>query len=244
MARVLGSWTRAAVIRGDITSTGLVLILAGVGGALVGAAGVIPAVVGSACAVGAAGGVVCVYLGRTWWRELLDEVVDAHDDYDPGDSPVPWVSDDVWRARNAFDPALDAPVILMAEVDPLVHAFGADATGAFTEPVLRPVTPEERGLAVIDEVPHDVAVPEAFDIEGTLAKLTQTPGRFVCVAPRWPICCGRLACLETVTSEARPPGVLYLPPQSGEASEDNAGKGIHTFQCRACGRRYATDPAW
>lgn len=244
MARELGPWTRAAVIRGDITSSGLVLILAGLGGALVGAVGVIPPAAGAVCALGAAGGVMAVYLGRSWWRQLLAEVTEAHAEFDPGPSPVAWVSETIWRARNAFDPSLDAPVMLMAEVDPMVRAFGDDATGAFTEPVLRPVNAEERGLATLDEVPHGVAVPEAFDITGTLANLTQTPGRFICVAPRWPICCGRLATLESVTSELRPPGALYLPPQSGEASEDPAGKGIHSFQCRACGRRYATDPAW
>lgn len=244
MSNEHGTWTRAAVIRGDVTSTGLVLLLAGLAGTLVSAAGVIPGALGALCAVGAAAGVLLIYVGRRAWREMLREVAAHHAHFNPGDSPVPWLSDELWRERNRFDVALDAPMLLMAEVDPMVPAFGSDATGAFTEPVLRPVTPEERGLAAVDEVPPDAPVPDALDVDGTVAALGATPGRFITVAPRWPICCGRLATLEAVTSAGRHERALYLPPQAGQAAEEVAGRGSHSFQCRACGRRYATDPGW
>ena len=41
----------------------------------------------------------------------IDREVEDHEDFDPGPSPVAWVSDAVWSARNSFDPALDASVM-------------------------------------------------------------------------------------------------------------------------------------
>jgi hypothetical protein len=233
-----GSRLRRAVVRGDLAALGVLLVVSGLVAAV--AAGRLGAALGLPAALV---GVLLVRWARRSRRALLTEVARAHLGFDPGPSPVPWIADDLWRAHNGFDPELDAPGLLVAEVEPGLPAFGRDATGAFTNVILRPVTPEERSLAPVEPVPAGTPVPEPGDADALKAALDATPGRFVAVEPRWPICCGRPATLERDRPDGGRTRALHLPPSPGSV-EAGSASGIHGFRCRACGRRYATDPGF
>jgi hypothetical protein len=92
-------------------------------------------------------------------------------------------------------------------------------------------------------VPDGAPVPEPGDAATLKAALDATPGRFVAVEPRWPVCCGRPATLERDRPDGERGRALHLPASPG-AVDDPAASGIHGFQCRACGRRYTTDPGF
>ncbi|MCB9662729.1 MAG: hypothetical protein H6732_01355 [Alphaproteobacteria bacterium] len=240
---VEGSWTRFAVIRGDPVLGGVVLVVAGVGLAIATGLGLLPwPVLGVALVCGAVG-LGLVRWSRATYRRLLADVVRRHADVDPGSSPVPWVDDDLWRERNAFDPELDGPVLLQAEIDPALRPFGRDATGAFTDPVLRPVSEVELLAARTGTLVADQAAPRPMLPDRIAPALAETPGRFLVVAPRWPVCCERPATLLTLRLDQRHADALVLGPEP-DAPVDPAVHGQLGFQCRGCGRRYATDPAW
>lgn len=236
-----GTWRRTWVIRGDLSSVGILLLLAGLGWLNVGVMGWTPAWT-------AGGGLVMMALGagllrhtRRAWRALLEEVVARHAHDDPGPSLVPWIHDEVWRAKCGFDPELDGPTVLRAEVDPHLVPYPDDVGVAFREPILRPVSEAEQGLIPAEEV--EGAVPEPGDGRALRERLVKTPGRFIALAPRWPVCCGRLATLTSLTADPSD-GSLYLPAGGSAEGDPEAPAGLHTYQCRACGRRYRTDPAW
>lgn len=244
MARASSPWRRA-VIRGDVTTVGVVGVLCGVALGVLAALGLVPpwAVAGALLLVFA--GLLIVRVGRTAWRGLLVEAAQAHAAHRAGPTPVPWVHEDVWREGNRFDPELDAPTLLLAEVDPLVRPFGRDADGAFVTVHLRVVTAEERELVAPDGEPSPAEVPDAGVAEALLARLQATPGRRLIVEPRWPVCCGRPAVLMSVRPEARDARARFLPPSPGEVEPEEAAQlGQHAFRCAVCGRRWATDPAW
>ncbi|HMV67565.1 MAG TPA: hypothetical protein PKA64_12000 [Myxococcota bacterium] len=51
--------------------------------------------------------------------------------------------------------------------------------------------------------------------------------------------------LVSVDPAARDRGATFLPEHAGQEAWDvDDRRGQHGFCCRACGRRYATDPAW
>lgn len=240
-----GSLLRTLVIRGDLTTVGVAAVLAGVVLAGLVAAGAVPPAPGLLLGgVAAASGVALVRWSRVRWRALLQEVTRAHEDLDPGDSPVAWIGDGLWRARNAFDPSLDAEILLLSEVDPLVRGFGQEGQGAFSEPILRPVTPEERALAPATELPEGLALPPKGDADALLAALATTPGRFIAVAPRWPVCCGGLTTLVSVRADTLSPKARYLPVETGQDLDPDDPRGTHGFVCHRCGRHYASDPGW
>lgn len=230
---------RRAVIRGDVAATGIALgVLAAVIG--VSGVGVGPKVAGLVLLVAGLG---IVGWSRRRYRELLVEVAQRFAGHDPGPSPVVWVSDAVWRARNGFHPVLDAANELVAEVDDTMPRFGAPTTRGLEAPVLRPVSDNERAL-VAAGAPSEPLPPAGTGAE-LLGLLQGTPGRLIGVGVRWPVCCGRLAVITSTTPEERAPGAVFLPEHAGQEAWDvDARRGLHGFECRACGRRYATDPAW
>lgn len=242
-----GSWLRWAVVRGDVTTVGVVLVVLGLGlGLSVPLAGRPPGLLAlglSLAAVGAYG----VRRGRAAWRALVREVVEAHAAHDPGPSPVAWVHDDVWRAANRFDPALDAPMLLRAEVERGLRAFGHDADGAFVTVHLRPVRADEAELVGPDGEAPPPRPPDGGDAETLRARIAATPGRRIVVEPVWPVCCGRPAVLVSVRPDARDRRARFLAGPTGGpgvGSEDAAWRGVHGYRCAVCGRRWATDPAW
>lgn len=240
-----GGIVRAMVIRGDLTSLGLAVALGGVAagvGALLGELPLVPTLVGGAVATLC--GAALVRWSRARWRAMLAEVIAAHDADTPGPSPVPWIDDALWRSVNRFDPEIDAAGLLVASIEPGRAAFGTDATGAFTEPVLRPVADEERELATPAAVPDDAPPPRRGDAPTLQAELAGTPGRFIAVGPRWPVCCTGLATMVSHRAADRDPAALFLAPPGAGEEVDRTGRGLHGFQCHACGRRYATDPTW
>jgi hypothetical protein len=242
-----GSWARAVAIRGDATQVGIALWL---GVALLAAAAVSGALAPAVAAGGAAGaglaGLALVRWNRAAWRGLLVEVATAHRDDDPGDSPVPWVSDAVWRGRNRFDPELDAPAVLAAEVDRTLRPFDREVRGeAVREPTLRPVSDAERDLAPAGEPLAEGAWPPLGDADALRALLTSTPGRFLMTSPRWPVCHGRLSVLIGLRDADRPADATWLPPVVADVEAEPVGpRGQHSFRCAVCGRAWATDPAW
>lgn len=232
-----GTFVRAAVIRGDVTALGVAL--AGFG--------LLPAVTmqgpdqAGAGLVVALAGVVLARWGVLAKRALLAEVRVCFADHDPGPSPVPWIGEDLWRARNRFDPGLDAGDVLLAEVDPDIRPFGEDARGAFSLPTLRPVSAAEREATPTGE--PLAPAPEPGEPEALLERLLTTPGRFVALEPRWPVCCDRLAVLlATESAGPRPDPVTPLPPVPDR--DLPTGEGLHAYRCAICGRAYATDPRW
>ncbi len=240
----LRGWARWLVIRGDALTLAAVAGLAGVvlialatmgrASVLWGAAGVLLAVLGG----------VGVRWSRRAWRALLAEVASRFATHDVGAVPVPWLSQGVWEAANRYDPVLDGPMVLLAEVDPSLTVFPHDARGAFVRPTLRLVTREERDATPAEPVePTEGA---ALSSEVILAELVATPGRQITPEPLWPVCCGRAAMLVSVRPEARPAGARWLPAHAtGEADPDAAEqRGLHGYSCRTCGRAYATDPVW
>ncbi len=237
---------RAAIIRGDVTSTGIVLMVCAGALLLLAALKVVQGWIWLALAgVLVVAGLLMFRWGKARYSELIQAVVDAHGSEGPLRSPVAWVSDELWDQKNRFDPALDAPGILRAEVEPGYKAFGHDATGAFKEPVLRPVAPEERELAAEHEVAADLEVPPKGSKEDHIERILSTPGRFIALAPRWPICCGRLTTMVAIQEHLRPAGSMFLDATvRTEDSDPGMQQGIHSYACRACGRRYSTNPAW
>jgi hypothetical protein len=232
---------RHAVIRGDATAGGIALVVVA---AVVGVSGVGvgPKIAGGLLLVG---GLALVRWSRARWRELVAEVVRRHSGVDPGASPAPWISDAVWRKHNRFDPVLDAHNELLAEIDPLLPRFGQGTTRAFEGVALRPVADSERALAPVDPEAADGPAPEPDTADRLLAALAATPGRLIGVGVRFPVCCGRPSTLVSTGAEDRVAGAAFLAEHAGgELGQADPLRGQHGFRCRACGRRYATDPAW
>lgn len=233
---------RRLVIRGDFSALGVVMLLAAPVAAI--AAGTSGLWLYGLAVLLAAGGVASWSFGRRSYRALLQEAAERHGGGDPGPSPVSWLSDAVWRRRNTFDPLVDAPNILLAEVDPMVKAPGEGEEQAVVKPVLRPVMDNERDLVSTEEADSADAAPQGSP-EKLLALLAGTPGRFVGVSMRWPVCCGAISTLTGIRSDGDSPAGTFLPSADtpGDWGTDVTA-GEHRFQCRRCGRRYATDPAW
>ncbi|MGC6493059.1 MAG: hypothetical protein ACON5B_09505 [Myxococcota bacterium] len=233
-------WLRRVWIRGDATSLGVMLGALAVAGVGAGLTGVTP-VTTTWTVVLLVPSVALIRANQRAWARLLDEVRAAYATHDPGPSPVGWISDALWRARNRFDPVLDAPLALMAEVEPLRAKPGEERGPAISGPVLRPVATSERDL--LDGPRIHAASTEAA--EALLETLGSAPGRFLAAYPRWPVCCGELAMCHSLTGERPDKGVLYLPGDA-VADSDCIGRsnGVHVFQCTVCKRWYVTDPAW
>jgi hypothetical protein len=238
------TWVRHAIIRGDAAAAGIAAALGGLTLAVIaGLAGDFGwTALGVVALVAGAWGVAW---SRRQYRCMLSDVARRFEGYEPPPNPVTWISDEVWLDANRFTPALDAPVELMSEVDPAVRAFRDDAVRAFEDPALRPVSDEERAL-----IPEARGVEAASEVKrGTaemlLGALRATPGRFIAMGVRFPVCCGALTTLVGTRPEQRPAGAVCLPPVAG-AIEDAADPlaGMHAFTCKVCGRSYATDPSW
>lgn len=239
-----GSWLRWAVIRGDLAALGLLSVVGGLGLAVASVVGALPAwVVAPSLALAGIGG-VAMGQARAAWLALVDETCLRFAKDDSGPSPVPWVSDGVWRARNGFSETLDAPMVLRAEVDPELIVYPHDVGPAIREPVLRPVGDAEQALATPASVPQGTPVPRRGDHAALRHALEEeTVGRFLVLAPRWPVCCGRLSTLVGLTADPHD-GSLFLPASSAADADPQGPIGQHTYQCRACGRRYRTEPNW
>jgi len=189
--------------------------------------------------------------------------------HDPGPSPVPWLSDAVWREWNSVTPeaALLEERYAGAFPDP-------SPPPAVADPHVRLVRDEERERAT--RADPDAPVPEAGEPDELTARLAETPGRPGAYRPVWPACCERPATLlapdaGALGQDGLPGGVdevLYLPDAEDEATGDGpmwlrpeaggvrfrlpdeevfaraeeAGD-VQVFQCRACGRLYAA-PGW
>lgn len=231
-------WLKVAVVRGDVAAAGLMLAVTGLvlAAVWIGGVGAVPGLL----ALGAIPTGVWLIL---WWRRqyavLLADVVARHRDHDPGPSPAPWVSDALWRARNAFRPEFDAADTLLAEVEGRKTPLQA-AVRAFEGPVLRPVADAERGLAPVGEAVGEP--PPEGTADEQVARLMGTPGRFIGGGVRWPVCCGRLAVL-VAEGPSSADGALVLGEPGADLQPDR-GRASHGFQCAACGRRYATQQTW
>lgn len=237
---------RWAILRGDAAALGVACI--GLGVVLLAlATGTGSVSELSAGAAGVVGGGLLLRRARAAWKAEVQRVAAAFADHDPGVSPVPWVSDPVWRAINRFDPELDAINELVAEVDPSVPRFAQSARGGLEGPVLRLVQDAERAVSEPAEAEAGTAPVEtpSGTLDALQASLNATPGRLIGVAVRWPVCCGRLSVLTGRDASAPLDGALWLgdanvPYQPGDPTPFLP----HRFRCPACGRRYATAPAW
>lgn len=225
-----------SVVRGDAVAVGVALIVLGALALVYGVA--VGPLAWAALAVAVPAGALMIARGRAAYRTLLREEITKHAGFDPGPSPVPWIDDTVWRAVNGFDAGRDAPMILRKQVEPHLRVFGDDAVRAFEDPRLRSVSEDERRLAG----GRGEAVQEPPDLEALLAALAATPGRFIALGIRVPVCCGALARLVSLAPGPSDAG-RYLP--AGGPEEGSEGRvGLHAFVCAACGARYSTDPAW
>lgn len=237
-APVAGSWHRWAVIRGDLATLSFLAALGGLGAAAAGVTGHAPAV--PAAAVGAAGvalGGVGLVHARRAWRALLEDVVARWATHDPGQSPHPFLSDAVWRETQGFTPALDAPLILRAEVDRDLRVFPDDRGPAVLDPLLRVVAAEERSVAPRADLSSPP--PTAGDLVALGQALAGVEARFIVLSPRWPVCCGVLTRLMSRTLDRAP--ALWLG-EPGVADPER--RGPHRYTCGVCGASYTTDPAW
>lgn len=237
-----GSTWRWVVIHGDASAIGLIACLGGAGLSVAAFAAGWPlgwAALGLALA---SGGTALVAWTRRAWLALLDDVRARHAGDDPGDSPVPWVADRVWREANGFDPVLDAPMVLRAEVQPSLRVYPHDEGPAVVDPVLRPVSDAERELQPAQPIAEGTPPPSA-DADGLRASLVGTPGRFVVLGPRWPVCCGRLSTLTARTPRADERAIT-LPAQGMADGDPHTPPGLHTYACPACGRVWRTHPTW
>jgi hypothetical protein len=237
---------RWAILRGDATA--LAVAMLGLGALLIALA------VGDGRGAEAGAGLLSLLGGgfllrtsRTAWRAEIARVAAAHAGHDPGDSPVAWIADVVWREANGFDPELDAINELVAEVDPSVPRFADSARGGLESPCLRLVQDAERAMASEDAsaTAGGTALPPSGAPDVLLAALRATPGRLIGVSVRWPVCCGGLTVLTSRDPTAPLAGAVWLgdrvtPIQPGDAVPVLP----HRFLCRHCGRRYATEPAW
>ncbi len=240
-------FARRLAIRGDGTALGVVLIAAAallLAGSATGTLALSTA--GAGALLAASLGATAIGWNRRAYRAMLIGAAARYADHDPGPSPVAWISDRGWRARNRFDAVVDAPTELLAEVDPMVRSFEADARGALIKPVLRPVSDAERQLTPTESLPSNLPLPPRGPLDTLLGSLGQTPGRFIALSARWPVCCGRLSTLDGVQGEQDCPPGVYLAAEGEDLTldGDRDEAGLHRFQCRECGRRYATDPAW
>jgi len=249
------------VIRGDALSVGLWLMAVAVGllaGPVLGAWGppswlqLGPLVVFLAAAcVGV--GAALIRWNRSHYARLVLEVQRRFADHDPGDSPVSWVSTEVWRATNRFDPQLDPLNELQAEIEPLSLGFDQEPrTGAVTLPVLRRVTTEERGEACRGTIQPSNQTPSVTD-EQLITALTSTPGRFMVAQPLWPVCCEALCVLESLTGSSGEAYLLVEEPDEDLGRDDREvfdddppldPIGAHTYRCARCGALFSTHPLW
>lgn len=241
---------RWAILRGDAAA--LAVALLGLGAVLLAlAAGTADVAEGAAGVASLVAGGVLLRAARAAWRAEITRVAALFADQDPGQSPVPWVADAVWRDANRFDPELDAINELVAEIDPSVPRFAQSARGGLEGPTLRLVQDAERAIAPEDRAsatPDDASTPTGT-LDVLLAALQSTPGRLLGVSVRWPVCCGGLTVLTGRDPSAPMQGAIALGEGADAAQANAPASGAaptlpHRFRCPRCGRRYATEPVW
>jgi len=172
---------------------------------------------------------------------------------DCGPSPVPWLSDAVWRGWNEGDPH--------AREEKVPNKPISDATPTA-------VTEDDRRRAGRGNVAPDAPVPPTGTLESHAALLDSTPGLGYFAVVRWPVCCERLSTLISdgitldIAELERDVGSLdhaltevHLPAGTSDRERfvSEAGwrptlaamrvrrfgdDGVAFFQCRACGRVY------
>jgi hypothetical protein len=172
---------------------------------------------------------------------------------DPGDSPVPWLSDEVWRAWNAGDASARD-----------VQVAGKPISGALPTRV----TDDDRRRAARRPPTAGAPLPVRGTLEQHGALLASTPGLGYFSTVRWPVCCERLSTLISdggtldLRALERVAGSLdhalteaHLPPGAADEERfareggwtrtlaemragEHGGDGIALFECRACGRVY------
>jgi hypothetical protein len=236
-------FVRQVVIRGDIVALGIVMVAGGLmalASPLLGHPGWL-SVVGL---VSVAGGLGAIRWARKAYGILISAVVERFADHDAGPSPVPWVSDELWRSKNRFDPELDAINELIAEVDEFHPHFDEVKGQAIREPELRPVSDNERDLVTPPAEPTGLPEGPKGSADALVEALTSTPGRSLVIAPRWPVCCQRLTVLVALAEAQRPSDAKFLTQDVSADAWQADPRGQHSFRCGTCGRAYATDPAW
>jgi hypothetical protein len=184
------------------------------------------------------------------WIQFQEDKADSR----PPGSPVPWVSDDAWRALST-----GGPPRLIGQLTPTIVG-----------PDLVRVTPGD--LARIPGgVPPKEPGAQALPLEGLRRPLLGTTGPFQLHSPVWPVCCntlgtlinsqGRGIPLATVEARVGPLDQAYLENELagwGGAGADPAsyfkrgwsevlegirggshtGQGINLFQCTRCERHF------
>lgn len=253
-------WIRHAIIRGDALSVGLWALMASAGLMLarlvvpgrLDAVGLTPIAAGLVAGSFLTVGVVVIRWHRVQYRRLLDGVRARFIDFDPGNSPVAWVSTEVWRLRNRFDPDLDPINELRSEVEPLSAGFLTESrAGAVTLPEMRVVEETEREMAPKD--PRKTGETPKGGPSDLIEVLGSTPGRFIVAQPVWPVCCGALSQLVSLVDRDLAATALYLRRGGADGPdlfEDSSvdllvdPSDAHTYRCSACGGMYATHPIW
>jgi hypothetical protein len=252
MSVPLAPWLRRMVIRGDVATVG---VAAGLAGLLVGV-GVgsrsLPPVYAAVATALVVVGAALVAWARSRWTALLAEVRASRATWVPPEPPV-FVEPGLWRARNTYDPDLDAESELQAEVDRDWGSFEADMRRAFVDPRLRLVSEDERELA--GGVSPAPAVCPADLVEILIA----AEGRHLLSFPRWPVCCGALSTLTALDAgaddglELPEAGEAALPKLApvriGEVVDEPprapvtpVAPRLSAYTCRVCGGRYRS--AW
>lgn len=177
---------------------------------------------------------------------------------DPGPSPVPWLSELVWRRWNANNP-LGAS--LKTPGHPISDAWPT------------PVTDDDRRRAPRGPIPPSAPVPPVGTVEEHARLLESTPGEGYIGCIHWAVCCDRLTTLigPTIGMEIPELEAIVGPLDLGIIEADNlvafasrdpdeidrairnspwiselqkmrTGKlgcdGINFLQCYSCGRVY------
>jgi hypothetical protein len=165
---------------------------------------------------------------------------------DPGPSPVPWLSDEIWRAWNAGDSDACSRHEPGRPIDEVWPTF---------------VTEDDRRRSRPAPIPPGAPVPAPGTLEEHATLLRSTPGTGYFNLVLWPVCCDRpttllmpdIAALESavgpldvVLTEAHHPSVEKRRAQEQAWADvmakmragKHGGDGTAFFQCRACGRIY------
>jgi len=152
---------------------------------------------------------------------------------DPGLSPVSWLSEDIWRSWNQYaDPDGTAPIIL---------------------PRVRTATEADRDQATVLEARVQTSAPSTMTANEATQALLQTPGVGFSYMQNWPMCCGHLGTMLSLTwamQNAADVPFRFLEdevredwPLSSELSQSRAPGDAKEdleafFQCTSCGRLY------
>ena len=190
-----------------------------------------------------------VWAAGRWKRRAQSELRERIGERDPGDSPVAWISTELWRRANRWDIEMESQ---LGAPDPMPSVDAA---------ILVVTDAEDRARAPVIEIDNAEPIPASGSGAELEQQLRAPPlaNSLLMHCPSWPVCCDRLATL--IGYDLVDDGFVEVLPRAyyvraesekwGDGGEDAVMEssfeggydgflpdGVAVYHCRQCGRVY------